>query len=89
VLFAGTVFYLTLFYTRGELGFRIALYFGSALLASAFSGLISFGVFQIKDTALRGWQWLFIIEGTYAHRFLFNEDREDMETDRNLESQVH
>ncbi|KAK6069433.1 kinesin motor domain-containing protein [Seiridium cupressi] len=61
--FAGTVFYLTLFYTRGELGFRIALYFGSALLASAFSGLISFGVFQIKHTALQGWQWLFIIEG--------------------------
>ncbi|KAK9773419.1 putative Major facilitator superfamily domain-containing protein [Seiridium cardinale] len=61
--FAGTVFYLTLFYTRGELGFRIALYFGSALLASAFSGLISFGVFQIKNTALQGWQWLFIIEG--------------------------
>ncbi|KAH8203550.1 hypothetical protein TruAng_002298 [Truncatella angustata] len=29
----------------------------------AFSGLISFGVFQIKNTALQGWQWLFIIEG--------------------------
>ncbi|KAK6210800.1 hypothetical protein LQW54_005848 [Pestalotiopsis sp. IQ-011] len=61
--FAGTVFYLTLFYTRGELGFRIALFFGSALLGSAFSGLISFGVFQIKNTSLHGWQWLFIIEG--------------------------
>ena len=47
--FAGVVFYLTLFYTRGELGFRIALFFGSALLASAFSGLISFGVFQIEQ----------------------------------------
>ncbi|KAH8647730.1 major facilitator superfamily domain-containing protein [Xylariales sp. PMI_506] len=61
--FAGTVFYLTLFYTRGELGFRIALYFGSALLASAFSGLISFGVFQIKDSSVKGWMWLFLIEG--------------------------
>ncbi|KAI0126345.1 major facilitator superfamily domain-containing protein [Xylariales sp. AK1849] len=61
--FAGTVFYLTLFYTRGELGFRIALYFGSALLASAFSGLISFGVFQIRNSSVKGWMWLFIIEG--------------------------
>ncbi|KAF4537095.1 MFS transporter [Lasiodiplodia theobromae] len=29
--FAGAVFYLTLFYTRGELGFRIAIFFGSAM----------------------------------------------------------
>ncbi|KAI1008687.1 hypothetical protein LB504_001251 [Fusarium proliferatum] len=61
--FAGAVFYLTLFYQRGELGFRIAIFFGSALLASAFSGLISFGVFQIKVSHVHGWMWLFIIEG--------------------------
>ncbi|QDS71927.1 hypothetical protein FKW77_000640 [Venturia effusa] len=61
--FAGTVFYMTLFYNRAELGFRIAIFFGSALLASAFSGLISFGVFQINDPSVQGWQWLFIIEG--------------------------
>lgn len=61
--FAGVVFYLTLFYTRGELGFRIALFFGSALLAGAFSGLISFGVFQIHHATIPGWKWLFVIEG--------------------------
>lgn len=60
--FAGAVFYLTLFYTRGELAFRIAIFFGSALLAGAFSGLLAFGVFQIKSH-LKGWMWLFIIEG--------------------------
>ncbi|KAJ4313141.1 hypothetical protein N0V84_009566 [Fusarium piperis] len=61
--FGGAVFYLTLFYTRDELGFRIALFFGSALLASAFSGLISFGVFQIHHPKVTGWMWLFLIEG--------------------------
>ncbi|KAK2010959.1 major facilitator superfamily transporter [Colletotrichum eremochloae] len=61
--FAGAVFYLTLFYTRGELGFRIALFFGSALLASAFSGLISFGVFRIQHPYVHGWMYLFLIEG--------------------------
>jgi MFS family permease len=61
--FAGVVFYMTLFYTRGELGFRIALFFGSALLAAAFSGLISYAVFQIEHVAVKGWMWLFIIEG--------------------------
>lgn len=54
---------MTLFYTRGELGFRIAIFFGSALLAAAFSGLISYGVFRIKSSAVQGWMWLFIIEG--------------------------
>lgn len=61
--FAGTVFYFTLFYKRGELGFRIAIFFGSALLAAAFSGLISYGVFQIKNDRIKGWMWLLIIEG--------------------------
>ena len=54
--FAGVVFYLTLFYTRGELGFRIAIFFGSALLAAAFSGLISYGVFQINHPGVPGWK---------------------------------
>ncbi|KAF2636581.1 MFS general substrate transporter [Massarina eburnea CBS 473.64] len=61
--FAGVVFYLTLFYTRGELGFRLALFFGSALLAGAFSGLISYGVFRIEHAGVPGWKWLFLIEG--------------------------
>lgn len=61
--FAGATFYFTLFYTRGEMGFRLAIMQSFAVLASAFSGLISFGVFQINDPAVKGWQWLFIIEG--------------------------
>ncbi|KAF1842811.1 MFS general substrate transporter [Cucurbitaria berberidis CBS 394.84] len=59
--FTAVVFYLTLFYTRGELGFRIALFFSSALLSGAFSGLISFAVFRIEHT-IPGWKWLCIIE---------------------------
>lgn len=59
--FAGTVFYLSLFYKRNELAFRIALYFGSAVVAAAFSGLLAFGVFQIKSH-IKGWQWLFLSE---------------------------
>ncbi|KAJ5760144.1 hypothetical protein N7520_007300 [Penicillium odoratum] len=62
--FAGATFYMTLFYTRGEIGFRLAIMQSFAVLASAFSGLISFGVFQINDSAVKGWQWLFIIEGS-------------------------
>lgn len=45
------------------MGFRLAILQSFAVLASAFSGLISFGVFQINSPAVKGWQWLFIIEG--------------------------
>lgn len=33
------------------------------MLAGAFSGLLAFGVFQIRDSHVHGWMWLFIIEG--------------------------
>ncbi|KAG9188125.1 hypothetical protein G6011_02048 [Alternaria panax] len=64
--FVGVVFYLTLFYTYGELGFRIALFFGSALLAGAFSGQISFGVFHIDHAKILGWKLLFLIDGAFT-----------------------
>ncbi|KAL4936963.1 hypothetical protein BDV06DRAFT_232907 [Aspergillus oleicola] len=62
--FAGSTFYFTLFYTRGEMGFRLAILQSFAVLASAFSGLISFGLFQINHPTVKGWQWLFIAEGS-------------------------
>ncbi|KAL4994509.1 major facilitator superfamily domain-containing protein [Aspergillus recurvatus] len=61
--FAGSTFYFTLFYTRNEMGFRLAILQSFAVLASAFSGLISFGLFQINHPTVKGWQWLFIVEG--------------------------
>ncbi|KAG9239302.1 hypothetical protein BJ875DRAFT_501522 [Amylocarpus encephaloides] len=61
----------------GVLGFRLAIFFGSALLASAFSGLISYGVFHISRPQVRGWMWLFIIEDglTVIVGFLNNEEK--------------
>ncbi|KAI1622000.1 allantoate permease [Exophiala viscosa] len=61
--FSGTVFYMSLFYKRDEMAFRIALFYISATIAGAFSGLFSYGLFQIKHAALKGWQYLFILEG--------------------------
>lgn len=61
--FSGCVFYMTLFYTRVELAFRIALFVTASVLAAAFTGLLAYAVFQIESTALHGWQYLFLIEG--------------------------
>lgn len=59
----GVVFYLTTFYRRTELARRLCCFYAAYEIAGAFSGLIAYGVFQIKNTSLEGWQYLFLIEG--------------------------
>ena len=63
--FPGCLFFLSSWYTRKELGFRTALLYSGALIAGAFSGLITAGIKSGLDGArgLRAWRWLFIIEG--------------------------
>ncbi|KAJ5579455.1 uncharacterized protein N7459_005440 [Penicillium hispanicum] len=57
------IYYLTTFYRRGELARRLAIFYAASNVANAFSGLIAFGVFQIKGSSLPNWRYLFIIEG--------------------------
>lgn len=57
------IYYLTTFYRRGELARRLAIFYAAQSISSAFGGLLAFGTFQIKDGALAGWRYLFIIEG--------------------------
>lgn len=42
---------------------RLALFYAAQSIASAFSGLLAFGVFQIKTGSLADWRYLFIVEG--------------------------
>ncbi|KAG7445412.1 MFS general substrate transporter [Guyanagaster necrorhizus] len=56
------IWYLTTFYTRGELGKRVAVFYSASAFAGGFSGLIAYGVFR-TNIALKGWQLLFLIEG--------------------------
>lgn len=57
------IYYLTTFYRRGELARRLAVFYAASNIANAFSGLIAFGVFQIKTSSISNWRYLFIIEG--------------------------
>lgn len=61
--FPGIIFYLSTFYRRHELARRLSIFYSAANIANAFSGLLSYGVFQIKHSKLHGWQILFLIEG--------------------------
>ena len=58
------IYYQTMFYRRGELARRLAIFYAAQSIASAFGGLLSYGVFQIHGGgALEPWRYLFVIEG--------------------------
>lgn len=63
-LFPGVAYYLTMWYTRGEMQLRQAMFFSAASVAGAFSGLLAFGIAKMDGIAgLEGWRWIFILEG--------------------------
>ncbi|GAA5812716.1 hypothetical protein MFLAVUS_006174 [Mucor flavus] len=62
-LFPGVIFYLTLWYKRGEQATRVAIFFSFSTLAGAFGGVLAYGIMQMDGIQnLHGWQWIFIIE---------------------------
>jgi len=53
-----------MWYTRAEVGLRMALFFSAATAAGAFGGLLARAIMLMDHTAgLRAWQWIFILEG--------------------------
>ncbi|CAO3622266.1 unnamed protein product [Mucor hiemalis] len=62
-LFPGVIFYLTLWYKRGEQATRVAFFFSCSTLAGAFGGVLAFGIMQMDGVSgLEGWKWIFILE---------------------------
>ncbi|KAK4677560.1 hypothetical protein QC764_404300 [Podospora pseudoanserina] len=57
------IVYLGSFYSRFDLATRIGLFYGQYAIASAFSGALSYAIFQVSHAWLKPWQLLFIIEG--------------------------
>ncbi|KAI2788004.1 hypothetical protein POX_f08387 [Penicillium oxalicum] len=64
--FAGVLFYLSKWYTRKELAFRMSIFYSGSLMSGAFGNLIAAGILKgLKgDRGMAAWQWLYIIEGT-------------------------
>ncbi|OZJ04351.1 hypothetical protein BZG36_02360, partial [Bifiguratus adelaidae] len=59
----GIMYYLTFWYTKKEIGPRMSLFFAAGTLSGVFGGPIAAGLSQITGGGLRGWQWIFVIEG--------------------------
>ncbi|KAI0356822.1 MFS general substrate transporter [Trametes cingulata] len=63
-LSSGIFYYLTMWYPRYMVHYRIGLFWGGATFAGAFSGLVAYGISFMSGTAgLLGWSWIFILEG--------------------------
>ncbi|KAJ5444321.1 uncharacterized protein N7458_008193 [Penicillium daleae] len=63
--FPGAIYFLSCWYTKREIGVRMALLICGILLSNAFAGLISAGILSGMNGVghLQSWRWLFIIEG--------------------------
>ncbi|KAI1277666.1 major facilitator superfamily domain-containing protein [Xylaria sp. FL0933] len=62
--FPSAVYLLSTWYTRYELGRRYGLFYLIGSVTSAFSGILAFGITHLEGAGgLRGWRWIFIIEG--------------------------
>ncbi|KAK1234194.1 hypothetical protein PQX77_002620 [Marasmius sp. AFHP31] len=57
--------YFSLFYTKREIGLRMAYWFGFAAVAGAFGGIIAYGV-GLAKLSFENWRLLFIVEGIPA-----------------------
>ncbi|KAI5456051.1 major facilitator superfamily domain-containing protein [Mariannaea sp. PMI_226] len=63
-IFPACAYYVTSWYTRHEAMYRTALFYATASLAGAFSGLLAYAITLMDGVAgLAGWQWIFILEG--------------------------
>ena len=77
-LLGGMVLYLSMFYRRHEMIFRLGLFYCAAPLSGAFGGLLATGLAEIRYGGYNrrflahfsvlvltqlGWPWIFIVEG--------------------------
>ncbi|KAL8683495.1 MAG: hypothetical protein Q9186_000535 [Xanthomendoza sp. 1 TL-2023] len=62
--FPGVVYLLSTWYRRYEVGRRYSIFYLIGSLASAFGGILAFGLMQMEGIqGYGGWRWIFIVEG--------------------------
>lgn len=62
--FPAASYLLSIWYSRFEVQTKMSIFYSSACIASAFSGLLAFAIEKIRGIGgLGGWRWIFILEG--------------------------
>ena len=60
----GIAYYMSRWYRRSELTFRLSLYIVMAPMAGAFGGLLASGILTLESFGgVTGWRMIFVIEG--------------------------
>ncbi|KAF6843372.1 major facilitator superfamily transporter [Colletotrichum musicola] len=67
---AGAPYFLSMFYKRRELGFRVSLLIGMSPLANCLASALAYGITQIRGS-LEPWRYLFVVEGAPTVAFSF------------------
>ncbi|CAI6323188.1 unnamed protein product [Periconia digitata] len=63
----GGIYTLSTWYTKGELAKRVAVFFFGMFGGNAISPLLASGILKLGGRGgLRGWQWLFLLEGCFT-----------------------
>ncbi|KAF6812426.1 major facilitator superfamily transporter [Colletotrichum sojae] len=65
---AGAPYFLSMFYKRRELGFRVSLLIGMSPLENCFASALAYGITQIRGS-LEPWRYLFIVELTLSSAY--------------------
>ena len=68
-LLGGMVLYLSMFYRRHDLLFRLGLFYCAAPLSGAFGGLLATGLAEIHFHGYNRWPWIFFVEGAISVLF--------------------
>lgn len=72
VFFPGALFYMSLYYTRGQYAFRAATLYSGSQLGNAFGGLFAIAILKLDGVhGIEGWRW--VSELLHAVRRLANE----------------
>ncbi|KAF4555467.1 MFS-type transporter-like protein 69 [Elsinoe fawcettii] len=60
----GVPFYMSFFYRREELAYRVGWFISAAPLASCVAGLLAWGILKVgEEGPVQGWRLLFLVEG--------------------------
>ncbi|PNS15497.1 hypothetical protein CAC42_756 [Sphaceloma murrayae] len=62
-MLGGMILYLSMFYRRHQLVYRIVQFYCAAPLSGAFGGLLATGLAEIRVSRYNGWPWIFFVEG--------------------------
>lgn len=66
--YPGCVYLLSTWYPRFELQKRNAVFYLIGSMASAFAGILAYGLMQLNGHAgLSGWRWIFIVRLSLSH----------------------